>query len=387
MSTTKLLALAGGAALTSFAFAQPAPHTLPSGGSVAAGIAAISTPAAGTMHINQSTQNAVIDWNSFSIGSSASVTFIQPNASSVALNRVVGGNPSEIFGRLTANGHIYLTNSNGVLFAPGASVEAGALVATSLSITNQDFLAGRYVFFRNGVAGDVVNQGRIVTPNGFTALAAPRVRNDGVIVARLGSVALAAGDRVSVDIIGDGLINIAVQQGALNAEIVHTGTIEADGGRILLTVRGAGNLLDGVVNSTGILRADSLVERNGEIILSGDSINLGNPTVSHWSGTANLTGGTVTSDAHVTVASEGGSNFVVVSPAPVVVTSDQGTNVPDSAGRLAVGVAQASIPEVATPDYRGDITGILSGPIGLMPPMEHQVHGTGISVPKAVPQP
>src|SRR5690349_153008 len=136
------------AAATAAAFASPgvAATDLPTGGNVISGTATISTPGAGVMQIDQSSQRAIINWDSFSIGVGAHVNFSQPGASSVALNRVVGGVPSEIFGRLTANGQVFLTNPNGVLFAPGASVEVGSLVATTLSISDHDFLAGTYRF-------------------------------------------------------------------------------------------------------------------------------------------------------------------------------------------------------------------------------------------------
>ncbi|HWM44057.1 MAG TPA: filamentous hemagglutinin N-terminal domain-containing protein, partial [Burkholderiales bacterium] len=252
------------------AHAQIAADTLPSGGQVAAGAASISSNGS-QMQIDQSTQRAILNWQSFSIGSSAWVNFSQPSASAVALNRVVGNDPSQIFGRLTANGQVFLVNNAGVLFAPGASVNVNALFATSLSINDQDFLAGRYQFFNPGNAGSVINQGNIVTANGYTALVGPQVRNDGVIIARTGNITLAAADRVSLDMVGDGLISISVDQATLNASVINTGTLQADGGTVLLAARSANALLDTVINNSGIIRANSLVERNGQIVLDGGS--------------------------------------------------------------------------------------------------------------------
>src|SRR5207237_8087014 len=102
-------------------------------------------------------------------------------------------------------------------------------------------------------------------------LAGAPVRNDGVIVARAGTAALAAGDRVSLDMVGNGLIKVSVDQAALNASAINTGSIEADGGNVLLTARSANALLDTVVNNSGVIRANSLIKRNGEIILDGGS--------------------------------------------------------------------------------------------------------------------
>ena len=250
------------------AHAQLAANTLPTGGQVSAGAASISTDGS-KMQIDQSTGRAILNWQSFSVGSSAWVNFTQPGASSVALNRVVGNDPSHIFGRLTANGQVFLVNNAGVFFAPGASVNVNALFASTLSISDQDFLAGRYQFFNPGSAGSVVNQGNIVTASGYTALVGPQVRNDGVIVARTGSIALVAANRVSLDLVGDGLISINVDQAALNASVINTGTLQADGGTVLLAARSANALLDTVINNSGIIRANSLVERNGEIVLDG----------------------------------------------------------------------------------------------------------------------
>src|ERR1700741_4890902 len=252
------------------AHAQVAADTLPTGGQVGAGAANIWTSGS-TMQIDQSSSKVILNWQSFSIGSSARGNFSQPGASAVALNRGVGNDPSHIFGRLTANGQVFLVNNAGVLFAPGASVNVNALLATSLSINDQDFLAGRYQFFNPGNAGSVINQGSIVTANGYTALVGTQVRNDGIIVARMGSVVLAAADRVSLDMVGDGLISLSVDQATLNASVINSGRIEADGGTVLLAARSANALLDTVINNSGIIRASSLVERNGQIVLDGGS--------------------------------------------------------------------------------------------------------------------
>ena len=293
----RAIALAVGTALLpllSPAYADVAPGTLPSGGTVAAGSASISSSGS-KMQVNQSSNSAILNWQSFSIGSNAWVNFSQPSSSAIALNRVLGNNPSEIFGRLTANGQVFLSNPNGVLFAPSASVDVGALFATTLSIADKDFLAGRYNFYNAGGAGSVVNQGHIVTANGYAALAGPQVRNDGVIVANAGTVALTAGDRVSLDMIGDGLIRVSVDQAALSASAINAGTIQADGGTVLLTARSANALLDTVINNSGIIRAHSLVARNGEIVLDGGSAGVvaNTGTLSVAGTDAGATGGTV----------------------------------------------------------------------------------------------
>jgi filamentous hemagglutinin family protein len=249
---------------------------LPQGGEVVAGQATISRPQGKTLQIDQASQKAILDWRSFSIKRDETVNFLQPNASAVALNRVVGSSSSEIYGAMNANGQVFLVNTNGILFAPGSSVNVGGLVATTLDIRNEDFLSGNYVFQgkpSTGRKGDpqVINRGTIVTTNGYAALFGPQVRNEGVIIANSGSIALSAGDRVSLDMVGDNLIRLNVEQSAVKASIVNSGTLQADGGTVVLRASAAGALLDTVINTTGVIRANALAERNGAIVLDGGS--------------------------------------------------------------------------------------------------------------------
>ena len=121
----------------------------PAGEQLVAGQASVSRAGTNTL-VTQTSDRAAINWQSFSIGAGEAVRFAQPSASSVALNRVVGQNPSEILGSLSANGQVFLLNPNGVLFGKGAQVDVGGLVASTLNISNSDFLAGQgKVFFKD----------------------------------------------------------------------------------------------------------------------------------------------------------------------------------------------------------------------------------------------
>jgi filamentous hemagglutinin family protein len=275
-------------------------YALPAGGSVAAGGASISNGAAGTT-ITQSTQNVVINWQSFSIAAGQTVQFVQPNSGSVALNRVSGPDPSSILGSLSANGKVFLVNPNGILFGSGASVNVGGLVASTLNITDTNFMAGKYSFTNAG-SGTVVNEGTINADGGYVALLGANVSNQGVISARMGSVALAAGNAVTLDVVGDKLLNITVDQGAVNALVQNGGLIQADGGQVLMTTQAAGNLLSTVVNNTGVIRAQTLSNINGSIKLLGDM----------QSGTANV-GGTLDASA----PNGGNGGFIETSAAHV----------------------------------------------------------------------
>jgi filamentous hemagglutinin family protein len=246
---------------------------LPTGEQVVAGQVGVSRPTAQSMVVQQGTPKAIVNWQGFSIGGNEAVDFRQPAASSVILNRVVGNNASEIYGRLSANGQVFLVNPSGVLFGRTAMVDVGALVASTLSLSNEDFLAGRYRFGASGAPAAVENQGALAArDNGFIALLGGQVSNSGTISARLGTAGLAAGGKVTLDFAGDGLVRITVDEAALAAEVRNSGAVIADGGQAILSTRSAEALTQAVVNQTGVVRARTLTERQGKIVLDGGSM-------------------------------------------------------------------------------------------------------------------
>ena len=185
----------------------------PAGGTVVGGTATIQGQGGPAVIVNQSSNSAIINWNTFNIGVNESVRFNQPSTSSVVLNRVTGGlGPSEILGTLTANGRVFVINRDGILFGPSAVVNTAGFLATTHDIKNSDFMAGRYNFNISGnPSASIVNQGTITAAQGgFAALVAPGVRNSGIIEATLGTVGLAAGNGFTLDMYGDKLITLAV---------------------------------------------------------------------------------------------------------------------------------------------------------------------------------
>ncbi|MEK6243974.1 MAG: filamentous hemagglutinin N-terminal domain-containing protein, partial [Pseudomonadota bacterium] len=278
----------------SAAFALPQfAYALPTGGVVVSGNSAISQPNPSTLSINQTTGRSAVNWTGFNTSSGESVLVSQP-AGGVALYRVAS--PVEFFGRLSANGQIFLSSPMGVLFGAGSSIDVGGLAATTLSMSDANFNSGNYVFTNNGVTGSVTNRGTIVSPNGFVALMGPQVSNEGIISARMGSVALAAGDKITLDMVGDGLIKVTVDQAALNAAAMNKGTIEADGGNVLMTARSANALLDTVVNNQGVIRATSLVDHGGvvKLVATGDNSAVANyGTIDVSAAKANAASGSV----------------------------------------------------------------------------------------------
>ncbi|MGE0388167.1 MAG: filamentous hemagglutinin N-terminal domain-containing protein [Gammaproteobacteria bacterium] len=246
----------------------------PAGEQVIAGAATVSRPDAGTTLIDQASPQAILQWQQFSVGSQEYVQFRQPGSQAIALNRVVGGQPSEILGRLQANGRVFLVNTNGVLFGHGAQVDVGALVASTLDIRDDDFLAGRYLLVRpDGAAPTaVVNEGALRSAEGgFVVLAGAQAVNAGRIETPAGSAVLAAGDRIGMDIGGDGLVTVSVDAAAAAqaAGVANTGEILAEGGRIVLAARVAEDLAATAVNAGGTVRARNVVERAGEVWLVG----------------------------------------------------------------------------------------------------------------------
>jgi filamentous hemagglutinin family protein len=240
------------------------------------------TTSGNTLTINQSSNSAIINWNTFNIGAGSTVRINMPSSNSVELDRVTGGlGPSQIFGTLTSNGNVFLVNPNGILFGQGAVVNVGGLLATSDRIRNSDFIAGRYVFHRGNPAVSVVNQGSITaTSGGFAALVAPGVRNSGTITATLGMVGLTAGNAFTLDMYGDKLITLAVNDNVANKVIdvatgqplsslvTNTGKLGANGGKVQITAAAARIVLDSVINTSGVIEANTIGTKNGMIVLS-----------------------------------------------------------------------------------------------------------------------
>ena len=250
--------------------APPAASALPQDGLVTAGQASISQSGS-RMDITQSSDRAILEWNRFDIGAQAQVNFNQPNAASVALNRVIAGEASQIHGQLTANGQVWLINPSGVVFGKGSHVDVGGLVASTLDTLDSDFLAGKAEFHRGDATGNIVNQGKITARDGgLVALLAPEVRNEGVIAARLGNVVLTAGDRVTLDAGADGFLKVAVNPATVATLVENRHLIQADGGQVVLTSRAADALLASIVANTGTVQARTLENRAGRILLLAD---------------------------------------------------------------------------------------------------------------------
>ena len=249
----------------------------PTDGVITQGEGRITRPDASTTVINQANPRLAIDWTSFSSAAGEKINFIQPDAASIALNRVTGGGRSELMGSLTANGQVFVINPNGVLFGPNASVNVGGLLASTLDMDSGSFYAGSQVL-ETGGKGAVANQGKLTANSGgYIALVGPRVINEGTISAEQGKVLMAAGDKVTLTLAGRSLASYTIDRGSLDAlidnraidNVTGSGTIRASGGQVTLDASAADKLSQAVVNHTGIIEAQTLGGKPGSIQLLG----------------------------------------------------------------------------------------------------------------------
>jgi len=274
----------------------------PEGGQVVGGQGDISTPNSTTTLINQQSQNLAIDWATFNVNTNELVQFNQPSSTASALNRIFDQNPSQIFGTINANGNVLLVNPHGIFFSPTASVNVNSLIASGLDISTSDFMNGKLNFYGvDGTDGIVVNQGILqAATGGSITLVGKAVSNEGFILATAGQVNMVAGQQITIDFDGDGLMQFAVDKEvltnaqSLDAAVSNSGEIQADGGSILLKGSAAKDIFSKVVNNEGIIKAGRIENKGGEIRLVG----LG-------SGASVLNTGTITADAGDATSSGG----------------------------------------------------------------------------------
>jgi filamentous hemagglutinin family protein len=292
-------------------------HAEPTGGQIVSGSGSISQ-SGDTTTINQTSQTMSANWQSFNIAPTETVNFQQPNAAAIAVNRIADTNGTQILGHLNANGQVYLINPNGILFGQGAQVNVGGLVASTLDV-NDASLTGASRTFSGSGTGSVVNQGRITAADGGSvALLGNSVSNQGVITAQLGTVALGAGNAVTLTFNGNNLVKMQIDQSVLNSLAENKQVIQADGGQVIMSAGAQNALLASVVNNEGVIVARGIENHDGTIVLLGGmaagtvkvggtldaSASLPSPA-GRGAGGEGLNGGFIeTSAAHVKVADD-----------------------------------------------------------------------------------
>ncbi|WP_167076629.1 two-partner secretion domain-containing protein [Massilia aquatica] len=236
-------------------------HAAPASPQVVAGQATFAQQ--GNVFSITNTPNTIINWQSFSVGAGDITRFIQQDAGSAVLNRIVGQDPSRILGALQSNGQVFLINPNGILFGRDARIDVGGLAASTLNMSNADFLAGKRSFNGPASAGSVVNQGSITTPSGGKVfLIAPHVENSGIITSPQGDVVLAAGHSVQLVDSGNPDLHVVVSSPA-NAAL-NLGQVIAQGGKV--------GIYGALVKQRGLVSADSArVGENGKIVFKASA--------------------------------------------------------------------------------------------------------------------
>jgi filamentous hemagglutinin family protein len=280
--------------------AAPNSFAGPTGGVVTSGQGTVSTPSSTSTVIDQSSSRLSLDWQTFDVASNESVRFNQPSSTAIAVNRILDQKPSEVYGRIDANGRVVLVNPNGMLFGRNAQINVGSLLATSLDVVSFDETTGRLNLAAAGAPGAITNDGSITAAaGGSVSLVGGVVANNGLIVADVGSVNLAAGRSATLDFYGGGLLRFETDSaltgnaGGAAAGVSNTGEIYADGGQVLLTTSAARNVFDRAINNEGVVRANRIDNSGGSIRLVGAGGTVVSSGVLDASGTGNGTGGDV----------------------------------------------------------------------------------------------
>lgn len=281
---------------TTTAIASGYAQAAPTGGNVVAGDGSI-TQSGNNTRIDQNTQRLSLDWDTFNVGADERVQFVQPNSNATALNRILDNNGSRILGQIDANGHVILMNPNGIFFGQNATVNVGGLIASGLNINSSDFMNGDFAFREiEGSAGTVINRGIInAATGGNVALLGKSVENHGMISANLGHVALASGSEAVVTFDEQGLIGVRIDKETLATEVGvrNSGTVKAEGGKILLNASVSADLFSAAVNHGAMSGTTSaVVHDDGSFTLGAGStvVNTGTLDVSTGDSAVNAAG-------------------------------------------------------------------------------------------------
>ena len=253
--------------------ASPAVLALPTGAVLSSGQATVQQPAPGLMLIRQATPKASLDWTRFSIAAGETVDIVQPGRSAVLLNRVVGDDPSLIYGALRSNGSMWLINPRGIVFGASSRVDVGGLVASTLSVSGDALDGGRLQLGagRQG-AGELRSEGHINAVDGTVALVAPQLLHGGQITAR--RVGLVAAGEVLFDVEGDGLVFFNVRNQGLDTRLALRGGVRADGGTADIRAAARAGFADTVLNLEGVVQARGFGVREGRIVIDGGASGL-----------------------------------------------------------------------------------------------------------------
>lgn len=235
------------------------------------GSISIDTSVVNTTNITQHTDFVKVQGNG-DINAGWTVNLAQPSSSSKYVLYDIKDDPTRILGTLNANGQVYIFDQNGVIFGAGSQVNVGSIITSTGFISDANIKADKFTFENVGaVAGaEIVNDGSItVADAGLAAFVAPTIKNSGKIAAKAGKVVLASGEKVTLDLYGDKLVEIAADGALADALIDNSGNIEAAGGTVVLSAQAAKNAVDSVINMDGVIDVSSVTVKGGKIVLGG----------------------------------------------------------------------------------------------------------------------
>ena len=271
---TRLLALS---LFSLNALADISSNELPQGTDVVSGDITINSND-NVMNIDQDSQQGIIDWQTFNVGSDATVNFNQPDSRASTLNRVVTDNASQIYGNINANGKVLLVNSSGVYISENGRVETGGFVATTQEINNQEYLDNpdRIILRETDQSGSIENHGTVIANEAYVAMLAPEVRNEGLITANMGEVVLASGREIILSFNDGQITEVITSPSLLNSLIENKLAIEAAGGKVILSASAMNQINGGLINQAGSINVGSTetvaVNEGGRIYLTSNEV-------------------------------------------------------------------------------------------------------------------
>lgn len=273
----------------------------------------IDTSVANTTNISQHDHFVKVRGDG-DINAGWTVNVAQPDSSAKYVLYDIEGDATQIMGNLNANGEIYIFDQNGIIFGQNSQVNVGALIASTGSIADSDILDNDGKFTFNGVDGEgaiELNGSVTVAEAGLAAFVAPTVVNNGIISAKLGKVALASGSKVTLDLYGDNLVEIAVDDKALNGLVENNGSVVAEGGTVVMAAQTAKQAVDNVINMNGVVDVSSVTVQGGKIILSGGKKGVVNvkgkvKADGEGGGTVNVTGENIYVSDAAEISADGG---------------------------------------------------------------------------------
>ncbi len=220
-----------------------------------------------TTEVVRVTDKTIIQYQRFNLAQNEKTEFVQPSHKSTLLCRIKGRDPSVLRGRLEANGKLLFINPNGIIFSETAHVNVGTLIASTLDIENTDFLNGRFRFNLSPEAykSSILNKGHIQAAHDVVFMA-PQIRNQGIISAHAGKVALLGGEMMTLDFDEDNLISFAIEAPLKQGFIEQAGQIL--GSRVWMNISTASQLIKSVLNVNDLVEAGRIEIENGVIRLT-----------------------------------------------------------------------------------------------------------------------